>query len=287
VAPYKRRVNYTYRVQKRGEMRMISQTSSQSENKLSKLFIVELRTSGWSVGVSHTPEERILTTIFRLNRKQKNQLHALKVKFYRLLARNSVFTIGEKYVVNMDGLVEIQRGWEEIYEEFDELRREFYEELVSNWDEIEKKIREEAKKLGFPETKIEHLKPDGENFLSMRYTPIPLNAMLSMIYKTAEDFERLKEKVREAESIAEAVKEEANQMVSQIRQSYEEKIKDLEQKLQKLKTTTKKQKKQLYKLQLRAREIATNIEDTAPILGEENVEELKDKLDALLEYFTS
>ncbi|MEM1696529.1 MAG: hypothetical protein QXQ90_08055, partial [Desulfurococcaceae archaeon] len=159
------------------------------DTRVSQLYIIELRTRGWAVGVSYSPEERILTTIYRLSKEQKNKLQYLKVKFYRALVRLSVFTLGEKYVVPQKHLPEVERVFSEIYDEFVELRREIYEDIVGRWDVIQRKLEERLNSMGLPTSRIHRLKPADESFLDMYYVVIPLSLTIDQLINVSEEFE--------------------------------------------------------------------------------------------------
>jgi chromosome segregation ATPase len=256
-----------------------------NDTQVSKLFIVELHTKGWGAGFSHTPEERVLTTFFRLSNKQKNTLHYLKVRFYRIVDRHSVFELGDKYVVPQRKLVIIEKEFQEIYREFKKLREEFYNDIMKNWKTIEKRIRKFAKRVGASETRIERLKPDDENFLEMYYTVTPLSDLINQIYRTSEDFERLSQQVAEYKNLAKRVREEADRMINEMREKYNDKIKELNDTIEKLKDALKKKSKEAYVLRLKAKAISEDAMDVANLLGEETVDDLKEKLQALQEYF--
>jgi CHASE3 domain sensor protein len=252
-----------------------------------KLFVVKLHTRGWSVGVSHTPEERVLTTFFRLSQEQRNRLQYLKVQFYRMLNREKLFMVNDEYVVSEKKLVRVERFFREIYGEFEELRREIYEELASNWDAIMKKLREHAEREGISLKRLEELKPISSDFLEMSYTVHPLNTMISVIYRQAEEFKKLSRKALEYKSLAERTKREAEDMLRQIRSSYNAKVEELEKTINLLKEAVKQEKAENYRLRLRAKAetLASEAKDIAPLLGEETAEDLYNKLDALKEFF--
>ncbi|MEM1830533.1 MAG: hypothetical protein QXJ97_03255 [Desulfurococcaceae archaeon] len=255
------------------------------DTRVSQLYIIELRTRGWAVGVSYTPEERILTTIFRLSKEQKNKLQYLKVKFYRFLDKIAVFTLGEKYVVSQKDLPEVEKEFSKIYSEFVELRREFYEDMTSKWDEIQKKLEERLRSMGLPTTRISRLKPNDESFLDMHYVVIPLSLTIDQLINVSEEFEKLAKERDEYRAIARRVREEAERNLAEVRRAYEDKIRELEKTVEELKKALKEQSREVYRLRLKAREVAEDAKEIAAFLGEETLEDLKQKLDALKEFF--
>ncbi|MEM4501469.1 MAG: hypothetical protein QW512_05000 [Thermofilaceae archaeon] len=256
------------------------------DTRVSQLYIIELRTRGWAVGVSYTPEERILTTIYRLSKEQKNKLQYLKVKFYRALERLSVFTLGEKYVVPQKHLPEVERVFSEIYDEFVELRREIYEDIVGRWDEIQRKLEERLNSMGLPTSRIHRLKPADESFLDMYYVVIPLSLTIDQLINVSEEFEKLARERDEYRAIARRIREEAERNLAEVRRAYEDKLRELEKTVEELKKALKERTKEVYRLRLKAREVAEDAREIAAFLGEETLEDLKSKLEALKEFFT-
>ncbi|MEM2498060.1 MAG: hypothetical protein QXR81_06795 [Candidatus Nezhaarchaeales archaeon] len=254
--------------------------------RVSQLYVVELHTRGWGVGVSHSPEERILTTIFRLSRDQKNRLQYLKVKFYRAVKRWSVFTLGEKYVVPQRRLPEVEAGFKEVYSEFVKLRRKFFEEIAGRWEEIKKRLEERASRMGVS-VDLSRLKPSDEGFLDMRYTVTPLGLSVEQIINVSEEFEKLAKEREEYRSLASRLREEAERTMREVKEKYEEKVAELEKTVEKLKKALKEKGREAYRLKLRARMAASDAEEIAAFLGPETVEDLRVKLEALKEYFAT
>ncbi|MEM1523385.1 MAG: hypothetical protein QXU69_10170 [Thermofilaceae archaeon] len=258
-----------------------------SATRVSQLYIVELRTRGWAVGVSYTPEERILTTVFRLSKEQKNKLQYLKVKFYRVLDRLSVFTLGEKYVVSRGDLPEVERAFAEIYKEFLDLRREIYNEMASKWDEIQRKLEDRLRSMGLSATRIRRLKPSDESFLEMYYVITPLSLTIDQLINVSEEFERLARERDEYRMIAQRVREEAERNLAEVRRAYEDKVRELEKVIEELKEALKEKSREVYRLRLKAKEVADDAKEIATFLGPETIEDLKAKLEALKEYFVA
>ena len=252
-----------------------------------QLYIVELRTRGWSVGVSYTLEERILSTVFRLSKEQKNRLQYLKVKFYRFLDRVSLFTIGDKYVVSQKDLPEIEREFSSIYSEFVKMRREFYEDIISRWDQIQRRLEERLISMGVPVSRIHRLKPSDEgSFLDMYYVVIPLSLTIDQLVNVSEEFEKLARERDEYKALARRVREEAERNLAEVRRAYEEKIRELEEIVERLKNALKNQSREIYRLRLKARELSDDLMEIGGFLGGEVLDDLRNRLEALKEFLS-
>jgi len=245
---------------------------------------VELRTRGWAVGISRVPEEHVLTTFFRLNREQRSKLNYLRVKFYRVVDRYRAFRLWDKYVVTGRALIPIEEEFRKIYEEFLEMRREIYEELMSRWDEISERLLEYSKRAGLDIVHVERLKPESSDFLDLYYTLTPLPRLLNQIYRTYEDFLRLAEEKEEYRRLAERVKDKADRMIGSLRDAYESKIEELEKVIKRLREEVKKGYKRAYVLQLKAERMIEEAGEIEKLCGEETIEDLKFKLEALKEH---
>jgi len=249
------------------------------------LYIVELRTRGWGVGISHLPEERILTTVFRLSSRQKNMLHGLKNDFYYHLRKISVFTIGDKYVVAEKDLPYVERVFRRIYERFVEIRRRIYEDIAGRWDEIRGVIEERLRTMGLPTSRIDRLKPEHESFIDMYYVVIPLTFTIDELINVSEELEKLAKERDEYRMIAVRVREEAERNLAEVRRAYEDKIRELEATIEELKKALKERSREVYRLRIKAREVTEDAREIAKFLGEETLEDLKHKLESLKEFF--
>ncbi|MEM4563406.1 MAG: hypothetical protein QXI55_05735 [Thermofilum sp.] len=252
-----------------------------------QLYIVELKTRGWTVGISHIPEERVLTTVFRLSRKQRNRLQYLKVKFYRVLEKYSVFTLGDKYVVSQRHLPEVEKRFSEIYSEFVELRREIFNEITEKWDEIQGRLEERVRSMGLPATRLHRLKPEDEAFLEMYYVVTPLSFTVDQLAKVSEEFEKLARERDEYKMIAKRVRDEAERNLAEVRKAYEEKVRELERAVEELKRALKERSKEVYRLRMRIKEAAEDAHDIASFLGSNTLEDLKARLEGLKEFFAT
>ncbi|MEM1696352.1 MAG: hypothetical protein QXQ90_07130 [Desulfurococcaceae archaeon] len=243
------------------------------------LFLVELRTKGWTVGAVYTPEERALATVFRLTREQRNKLQYLKVKFYRALDKVSVFKLWGKHVVPLTNLPEVERAFGEVYEEFLRLRSEIHSNLVARWSEIEEKLRAS----GVPEPRIQRLKPVDEAFMDMYYTVLPLPLTADQVRKSTEELEKLATEKPEYRAVARRVREEAERVIEEARRAYEERLAKLETLLSILRKTPRHMPEEADQLKQEALRTMRECIEIAILLGPEALENLKAKLSSITE----
>jgi predicted DsbA family dithiol-disulfide isomerase len=253
-------------------------------NVSNRFFVVRLHTEGWMVGVSHSPEERVLTSIFRLSREQRSRLSALKVKFYRALGKKAVMRVAGWYVVKEKDLPEIEREFRAIEGEFLRLRAEVYSELKAQWDQIEKKLREYAESHGI-NVNLERLRPEGEEFLGMRYSITPLDMEIASVFSLAEELEKKARESQEWKAVAERVREEGNRMLRELRKEYEAKIRRMMETVEELKGELRESRRKLYRARILG--LAEEARDIADMLGEDAMEDLKFRLEALKEALTA
>lgn len=251
---------------------------------MAKLYIVQLHTRGWAVGVSFTEEERVLTSIYRLSREQKNKLHYLKVLFYRFLNKKSVFQLSNQYIVRERDLVEIEQCFRKIEKEFKILRREIFNELVNEWEKIKKELENYLSKRNI-NISIERLKPEEEKFLDLTYSIIPLDFQIARVFDLSEELKKKSEKIEEYKMLAERVKEEGIRRIKELKSKYDEKMKELDETIKNLKEALKKKSKEVYFLKLKVKEEVEDAKDIAEILGEETIEDLNEKLKTLQQFF--
>jgi hypothetical protein len=249
-------------------------------NVSNRFFVVRLHTEGWMVGVSHSPEERVLTSIFRLSRDERNNLSALKVRFYRMLGKRAVMRVAGWYVVKEKDLPEIEMEFRGIEREFLKLRAEVFAELKSQWDQIEKKLKEYAESHGI-NVNLERLRPESENFLDMRYSITPLDLEIASVFNLAEELEKKAQESQEWKAVAERVRREGEKMMEQLKKEYEAKVKKMMETVEEMKAEIREKKRLIYKARLAG--LAKDAGDIADMLGEDAVEDLKFRLQALKE----
>jgi len=250
---------------------------------MATLFLVELHFSGIGKGITHSPEDRVITSIHRLSAKEKNRLQYFKVKFYRILDRYCVFRLRDKYVLSTRGLVEVEKEFRKIYAEFISLRSEIYTRLVSDWPNLAERLKAYAVRFGIQPERVDALKPkDPSEFLEMSYSITPLPQLLEQLKSLVSEFES---KGEDYQQLAERVKRENQKILDEIKQKYEEKIKQLEALVDELKKALKKSERKSYELRLRLGEVAEEASEIASLLGEETEEDLKYRLESLKSYF--
>jgi len=252
-------------------------------------YIVEVRMTGLGVSLSYTDKvtKHVVTSIFRLSKHERSQLQYLKVKLYRELARLASFQLDDSYVLHARKLREFEEAFREVYEEFKEIRRRVYAEIVQNWPAIRQGIIEYISKTGDPgpnmEEKLRRIDPpeSEEGLAELSYRLIPLNFLL-----------KLEEMgVIDDEAVRERVKAEAEKMRKEIERQYELKIRELEKAIAEFQRRVAEQEEKIKKLRgiLRSREyylakldgLIREAEDAEEILGEETAEELKNRVEAL------
>jgi len=113
-------------------------------------YIVEINLIGAykALSFSDPSSQRILTSIFRLNKHQKSRLQYIKVKLYRRLEELASFSIDDKYVLNAKRLPEFESIFSEIYREFESLREEIFEELRREWPSARQAIENQLRMMG-------------------------------------------------------------------------------------------------------------------------------------------
>ncbi|MEM4727313.1 MAG: hypothetical protein QXD04_03565, partial [Candidatus Bathyarchaeia archaeon] len=132
--------------------------------------------------------------------------------------------------------------------------------------------------------RVESLKPEGEDFIEIGYSLTPLPQLLNGILLTAEEFERLAKQRDEYRLLAQRMRREAEELRMSLEHQCDERIKQLEETIGKLKETSKTQAKTIYRLKLKARDYAAQAEELAPLLSEEAEENLRFRLEALKEH---
>lgn len=252
------------------------------------LYIIELRMQGLYKSITRMPEDRILTAIYRLSKYERDQLQYLKVKFYRKIEKLSAFQFRDKYVVKEKDLPEIEKFFRELYQEFTKIRSEIFNRLVSDWPALSEKLKEYATRFGIPEKKIDKLAPTTpEELLEMDYTVTPLAYLIEDAYEAAERLKKMEEKAQEYRLVAERIQREADRMKEELKQQYEEKIKELTTIIEKLKEALRKQSREVYELKLRARETLDDTQEIAQLVGGEIEEDMKAKAEAIIKLLAS
>ena len=250
------------------------------------LYLVEVRLTGASKSVSFTDDvsQRILTSIFRLNRRQKSRLQYVKVELYRTLRSLSSFRIDDKYVLSARKLPEFEKSFRRVYAEFRELRKEIFEELKKEWPKVKEELRDQLKKQGATARlkDLDRLDPpeSPEQLVELRYTLIPLNFLLNL------------DELIDDEWVRERVRREAERIKEQVKHQYLERIRELEREVAELVKKVGEKDRTIAKLRklVRSREyylaklnnLIPDVDEVSEVLGEETVEELKERAEALM-----
>jgi len=254
-------------------------------------YLVEVRLTGASKSVSFTDDvsQRILTSIFRLNRRQKSRLQYVKVELYRTLRSLSSFRIDDKYVLSARKLPDFEKSFRQVYAEFRDLRKEIFEELRREWPKVKEELRDQLKRQGaIARLKdLDRLDPpeSPEQLVELRYTLIPLNFLLNL------------DELIDDEWVRERVRREAERIKEQVKHQYLERIRELEREVAELVKKVGEKDRTIAKLRklVRSREyylaklnnLIPDVDEVSEVLGEETVEELKERAEALLEKLAS
>lgn len=239
------------------------------QQKYAELFVIELKTTGWQSRISIEDEGHILTNVFRLSKEQRNKLHCFKVKFYRALERFSILKIDDKYIISQRHLLDIENAFQEIYNEFIQLRKKIYDELQNTLKDTLKNILKKHSKLEYKHklsagqfAKITKLTNISEDFIDMNYTILPLSALIRHLMRLSSMYFDLAKEKKEYKNIAMRLYKNVEKYMLALKEAYENKTKELEQIISKLNGSTIQQTSQ-QKIQ----ELINEIEDLAAFLG--------------------
>ena len=249
----------------------------QSAPNLADFFVVELNFSGLLKGVQKV-EDRLLTKVFRLNKEQRNDMQYLRVKYYRMCEKLSIFRLNNKYVIPKRRIKEFEKSYGEIEKEFEQLRQEVFNTLTSDWPRIVGQLKMTHPTLSISDSEIEALKPADLNFVSMTYNIRTIQSMLNELSGMKDIF--LSDEFKTGE-LANRMDAQRNDILSAVKGEYDNKLQELEGVIDKLKSAVGRKGKRYEKLKLHARELAEDAEDMAELMGEKDT--MKTKLDAMKE----
>jgi len=248
-------------------------------------YIVEVNLIGASKALSFSDpsSQRILTSIFRLNRHQKSKLQYIKVKLYRRLKELASFSIDDKYVLNAKKLPEFDKAFSEIYQEFKSLREEIFKELRREWPNARRAIEAQLKRAGYEDKLrlLDGLEPpkDSRKLVELRYKLIPLNFLLNV--SELIDDEQIKRRMeREADRIRREIEAQYRSKIRELEKRIRELLKELNKKEQDIKSLRKLIRTREYYL-AKLEKLIPDIDDASQILGEETADELKERLEAV------
>ncbi len=249
----------------------------QSAPNLADFFVVELNFSGLLKGVQKV-EDRLLTKVFRLNKEQRNDMQYLRVKYYRMCEKLSIFRLNNKYVIPKRRIKEFEKSYGEIEKEFEQLRQEMFNTLTSDWPRIVGQLKMSHPTLSISDSEIEALKPADLNFVSMTYSIRTIQSMLNELSGMKDIF--LSDEFKTGE-LANRMDAQRKDILSAVKGEYDNKLQELGGVIDKLKGAVGKKGKRYEKLKLHARELAEDAEDMAELMGEKDT--MKTKLDAMKE----
>ena len=252
-------------------------TQTQMSPNLADFFVVELNFSGLLKGVQKV-EDRLLTKVFRLNKEQRNDMQYLRVKYYRMCDKLSIFRLNNKYVIPKRRIKEFEKSYGEIEKEFEQLRQEVFNTLTSDWPRIVGQLKMTHPTLSISDSEIEALKPADLNFVSMTYNIRTIQSMLNELSGMKDIF--LSDEFKTGE-LANRMDAQRNDILSAVKGEYDNKLQELEGVIDKLKSAVGRKGKRYEKLKLHARELAEDAEDMAELMGEKDT--MKTKLDAMKE----
>ena len=241
-------------------------------------YIVEINLIGAykALSFSDPSSQRILTSIFRLNKHQKSRLQYIKVKLYRRLEELASFSIDDKYVLNAKRLPEFESIFSEIYREFESLREEIFEELRREWPSARQAIENQLRMMG-RENKLrllDELDPpeDPRGLVELRYRLIPLNTLLNV------------SELIDDEQVKKRMEEEARRIRDEIEAQYRAKIRELEEELNRREQDIKSLKRLIRTREYylaKLEKLMPDVDDASQVLGEETADELKERLEAI------
>lgn len=258
------------------------QLQAPSTGKSSNFLILEMNMKGLTDGVT-TSEDRLYSKFFRMGSQQRNEFAKLKVYFYRKVKKSSSFTLEKKYVINKKRVNDIEEAFKEMEEEFKPLRTSIFKSIDSNWDNILKDLKKNYPSIRFDDEKLEELRPQSEEFISLGYNLTPLSSKLR-------DFKELRDIFSSEitnEDVAKRISQVQSEMESELKGQYEKKFQELEKSRDKLLKTLKTKKKDDYKEKLmgNVRNQLEDIEDLGEVIGESD--DIKIKLQAMKESLAS
>ena len=249
----------------------------QSAPTLADFFVVELNFSGLLKGVQKV-EDRLLTKVFRLNKDQRNDMQYLRVKYYRMCDKLSIFRLNNKYVIPKRRIKEFEESYGEIEKEFEQLRQEIFSTLTSDWPNVVRQLKKTYPSLSISDKEIEALKPADLNFVSMTYNIRTIQSMLNELSGMKDIF--LSDEFKTGE-LADRMEAQRKDILSAVKGEYDNKLQELGSVIDKLKSAVGKKGKRYEKLKLHAMELAEDAEDMAELMGEKDT--MKTKLDAMKE----
>ncbi len=242
----------------------------QPPSPFNDFYVVELEATGIGKNTSLF-ESHIMNAFYRLNKEQKAKLEYIKVKFYRECAKLATFRLDRKYVLHRNRLKVLMEDFKEIQADFVETRNVIFKDLNLNWDKIVDEVYVEHPRFPITKEKLVELRPESPTFAELEAHPIQLEAFVAS---------------REGLSALFSMSGEENSatslMLTKIKLQYQEKIKDMEERVEKLKKVVKKKGIRYEKSMYELGEEKEKIEEIADLLGEKDSASMK--LEGMLEH---
>lgn len=245
------------------------------KNPFERFYIVELNFNGLGEN-THTTEDHILTAFYRLDKDHRNRLQYRKVQFYRACKSMSSFRLNGKYVMPVENLPGFERQYKEIELDFLADRNDTYRYLTLNWDRIVDEVFAKHPNLPFTRDEINEMRPDSPDFISMNYDFRSLGSYMN-------ELKGLKEMFADASSpeLAKRLEIQKDIIMAQIRAQFQDKITELQTRVEKMKKYIKKKGRGFEKRMERIEKVKDVALDMAEILGEKDSVEMQ--LNGMLE----
>lgn len=247
----------------------VGSPTAQNNNPFDRFYIVELNFSGLREN-THATEDHILTAFYRLDKDAMNKLQYRKVQFYRACKSMSSFKINGKYVMPVENLPKFEQQYKEIELDFLADRNEIYRNLSLNWDTIVEEAFAKHPNLPFTREEIEEMRPSSPDFTTMNYDFRSFGAYLK-------ELKGLSEMFADASSpeLAKRLEIQKDIIMAQIRAQFQDKISELQNRVEKMKKFIKKKSKGFDKRMERIEKVKSAVIDMAEILGEKDAVEMQ------------
>lgn len=239
------------------------------KNPFERFYIVELNFNGLGEN-THATEDHILTAFYRLDKDHRNRLQYRKVQFYRACKSMSSFRLNGKYVMPVENLPGFEKQYKEIELDFFADRNDTYRYLTLNWDQIVDEVFAKHPNLPFTKDEINKMRPDSPDFITMNYDFRSLGSYMN-------ELKGLKEMFADASSpeLAKRLEIQKDIVMAQIRAQFQDKITELQTRVEKMKKFIKKKGKGFDKRMERIDKVKSVALDMAEILGEKDSVEMQ------------
>ncbi len=247
------------------------------ESPFDRFFVVELHAEGIGQRVTNF-DEHVMSSFFRMDAPQKAKLEYLKVRFYRYCQKISSFRLDRRYVIPRQRLQKLEDEFRGIELEFIAARNEIYRELTVNWQKIVDDVYLRHPTFPLTRDEVDKMRPSSPEFVTMNYEIRSLVTLLSEMKGLQEVFDQDSMNP----DIARRLENQRDLITAKIRMQYEQKMKGLQEQVDKLKTIAKKKGKRYEKLRLTVSDGRDDLEEMAEIIGEKDT--VKARLEGMLEF---